>query len=182
MALTEKGTQRIEIIVRKAGGGLTGAKEKDSDSANNDQNPPSEENTQGTKSIKSQAFKRTQWTHAAAVAKQMTTQWFNYAVAGIGYRHGDQALQQQIERQIEQVSDVSNIATSIAMGATYGSMGGLPGAVLGALMMGVQTISSTGVKYATRQRDYDMKIFKEENSIEYKRARAQINLTTGRLR
>ena len=100
MALTEKGTQRIEIIVRKAGGaGLTGAKEKDSDNANNDQNPPSEDNGKGTKSIKSQAFKRTQWTHAAAVAKQMATQWFQYDVAGLGYRHGDQALQQQMERQ-----------------------------------------------------------------------------------
>jgi len=182
MALTERGVQRIEIIVRKSGGdGMTGAKEKSADNANNE-SKQNDENTQGVKGKKGDVWWRTQITHATAVAKQMATQWFNYAVAGVGYKTGDQALQQQIERQVEQVSDVTNIATSIAMGATYGSAGGPLGALLGATMMGTQTASSTLLKYETRHRDYNMKMFKENNAIEYKRARAQINLTTGRLR
>lgn len=178
--LTAQGTQRIEIIVRKAGGDVTGIKEKESDNANND--AQQNEEGKGTKSKKSATWWRTQTTHSLAVLKQVSMQWLNYAVAGIGYKYGDQAMQQQVERQIEQVMDVTNIATSIAMGATYGSAGGIPGMAIGALMMGSQTFSSTALKYSTRQRDYNMKIFKENNAIEYKRARAQINLTTGRLR
>ena len=183
MALTQKGTQRIEIIVRKAGsGGTTGANDKSADNANND-SANKDEQTQGAKNKRrNDVWWRTQLTHGAAVAKQIGTQWFGYYLAGTGYRQGDQALQQQLERQVEYVSDVTNVATSVAMGATYGAAGGVPGAILGALMMGGQTLSSLGVKYSTRQRDYNMKIFKENNAIEYKRARAQINLTTGRLR
>lgn len=180
MALTAKGTQRIEIIVRKAGGlDTSGAKDKQADNANTESQPKDGE---GTKSTKSNIWWRTQITHGTAVLKQMSTQWFNYAVAGIGYSYGDQALQQQVERNIEQVSDVTNFATSIAMGATYGSAGGPIGSAVGALMMGAQTASSTILKYATREREYDMKLYKENSAIEYKRARAQVNLTTGRLR
>jgi len=179
MALTAKGTQRIEIIVRKAGGlDASGAKDKDADNANANNQP--KDDGQGTK--KSNVWWRTQITHGAAVLKQMSTQWFNYAVAGTGYRYGDEALQQQIERNIEQVTDVTNVATAIAMGATYGAAGGPAGSALGAFMMGSQAASSTILKYATRKRDYDMKLYKENSAIEYKRARAQINLTTGRLR
>lgn len=181
MALTAKGTQRIEIIVRKAGSvDMSGAKEKGADEEKNDSQDQEGKGT--SKSIKTKAFWRTQLTHSAAVAKQISMQWFNYAVDGIGYKYGDQALQQEVQRQIEQVSDVTNIATSVAMGMTYGSMGGPLGSLLGGLMMGAQTTSSTILKYATRKRDYNVKIFKEENSIEYKRARAHINLTNGRLR
>ena len=180
MALTAKGTQRIEIIVRKAGGlDTSGAKEKEADNANQDK-PDQEGKGVGYK--KSAVWWRTQLTHGTAVLKQMSTQWFNYSVAGIGYKYGDQALQQETERQVEQVMDISNIATSVAMGATYGAAGGPLGSLAGAVMMGAQTTSSTILKYATRKRDYNMKIFKENNAIEYKRARAQINLTTGRLR
>ena len=136
----------------------------------------------GTKSIKTKAFWRTQVTHSLAVAKQLGLQAIQYKIAGIGYEQGDQALQQQVQRQVEQVQDVGNIATSIAMGATYGSMGGPLGSILGAVMMGAQTGISTLYKYATREREYDVKLFKENKAIEYKRARAQINLTTGRLR
>ena len=183
MALTEKGTQRIEIIVRKAGGvDVAGAKDKEPEEANQESQDQNQDGKGTKKSIKTKAFWRAQITHSAAVAKQLAMQWFNYSVAGIGYKHGDQAMQQLVERQVEQVSDVTNLASSLAMGATYGSMGGPMGSMLGMLMMGSQTASALAVKYATRQRDYDMTLFKQNNAIEYKRARAQINLTTGRLR
>lgn len=183
MALTEKGTQRIEIIVRKSvDGGLTGAKEKEADQDPKEPKDQQDESTKGTKSIKTKAFWRTQITHSLAVAKQVGRQYIQYKIAGIGYEQGDQATQQQVQRQVEQIEDVGNIATSVAMGATYGSMGGPLGSILGAVMMGSQTAISTAYKYSTRQRDYDVKLFKENKAIEYKRARAQINLTTGRMR
>lgn len=182
MALTEKGTQRIEIIVRKSvDGGQAGAKEKDADQNPTEENQDQEQG-KGTKSKKTQAWWRTQATHSLAVVKQVGTQWLNYEIAGLGYTHGDQALQQQVQRKVEIVSDVTNIATSMAMGATYGAAGGPVGVLVGMATMGTQTAMNTLFKYATRQREYDVKIFKENNAIEYKRARAQINLTTGRLR
>lgn len=183
--LTEKGTQRIEIIVRKSvDGGQQGAKEIDSDQDVNNENQDQQDQEQGggTKSKKSKAWWRTQVTHGLAVAKQGLTQWYRYELAGIGYKQGDASLQAQINRTVEQIEDVTNVATSVAMGATYGASGGPLGMALGAAMMGVQTGLSIHYKYATRERDYQMKVFKENSAIEYKRARAQINLTTGRLR
>ena len=41
---------------------------------------------------------------------------------------------------------------------------------------------SLAVKYAGREREFNYKVFKENNAIEYQRARASINMTTGRLR
>ena len=185
MALTEKGTQRIEIIVKKStDGGQAGAKEKSAENAqaNSEETQDQEQQGKGVSTKLSKSFWRTQTTHALAVAKQAGTLWLNYEISGLGYKYGDQALQQQVERKVEQISDVTNIATSMAMGATYGAAGGPLGMAIGALMMGTQTGISTHFKYQTREREYNMKMFKENNAIEYKRARAQINLTTGRLR
>ena len=183
--LTEKGTQRIEIIVRKAvEGGQQGAKEieSDQDVTNENKDQEVQEKGGGSKSKKSKAWWRTQITHGLAVAKQGLTQWYRYELAGIGYKTGDESLQAQIGRDVERIEDTVNVATSVAMGATYGASGGPLGMAIGAAMMGTQTALSIHFKYATRERDYKMKIFKENNAIEYKRARAQINLTTGRLR
>ena len=68
------------------------------------------------------------------------------------------------------------------MGAIYGAWGGPVGAVLGVAFAGLTTASSIGMKYMQREREFNYKQFKENNSIEYRRARASINLTTGRLR
>ena len=181
MALTQNGTQRIEIIVRKGGGAeSTGAKDKEADKPNEDNQD--QDNKDGTTRKKGEVWWRTQLTHTAAVAKQIATLGVHYHLAGIAYKTGDQALQSQVERQVEIVSDTTNIATSVAMGATYGAAGGTLGSIAGALMMGTQTAATTIAKYMGRERDYEMEMFKQNNAIEYKRARAQINLTTGRLR
>ena len=80
------------------------------------------------------------------------------------------------------MKDVTNIASSVGMGALYGSWGGPIGAVLGAAFGAVSSGVSTAVKYAGREREFNYKQFKENNAIEYQRARASISLTTGRLR
>ena len=68
------------------------------------------------------------------------------------------------------------------MGAVYGAWGGPIGAVLGATFGAISSATSIGVKYAGREREFNYKVFKENNAIEYQRARASINMTTGRLR
>ena len=125
---------------------------------------------------------KTNTTHALAVSKQVIDLGLEYWISGLGMKNGDQAYQENVQRQFEIVKDVGGIASSVAMGAVYGAWGGPIGAVLGAVFGAVSSGVSTAVKYAGRERDFNYKTFKENNAIEYQRARASINLTTGRLR
>lgn len=180
--LYQQGTQRIEIIVRKdSSGGQDGAKETETEnvSSSGTQNTTP---TSGGLTARQKRIIKTNTTHALAVSKQVVDLGIEYYVSGIGQRNGDQALQDQINRKVETVKDVTNLASSVAMGALYGSWGGPVGAVLGATFGAISTGVSTAVKYASRERDFNYKVFKENNAIEYQRSRAGINLTTGRLR
>ena len=182
--LHQQGTQRIEVIVKKEGGGAsqTNAKEISTEEISG------KETTWRTSLIGSENPQRvnrvikTNLTHTLAVLKQVTDLSIEYKIAGLGNQNGDQAYQDQVQRTMEIYKDVSGIASSIGMGALYGSWGGPIGAVLGATFGAVSTGVSTALKYKSREREFDYKYFKENNSIEYRRARASINLTTGRLR
>lgn len=182
--LYQQGTQRIEVIVRKEGGGSAsvGAKEIDSEDVGG------KETTWRTSVFGSENPSRikrvikTNTTHAVAVSKQVIDLGLEYWISGLGNKYGDQAYQEQVSRQFEVVKDVTGFASSVAMGAVYGSWGGPIGAVLGAVFGAVSSGVSTAVKYAGREREFNYKVFKENNAIEYQRARASINLTTGRLR
>lgn len=177
--LYQQGTQRIEIIVRKdRTGSLKGAEETDTDNVSANQTADSS----GKRSSASARFLKVNISHGVAVAKQIANQSINFVVQGIGQRYGDEALQENVERRMEIVSDVTNFASSVGMGALYGSAGGFVGMAIGAALGAVSSLSSIAFKYAGRERDFDYKQFKENNAIEYKRARASINLTTGRLR
>ena len=181
--LHQSGVQRIEIIVRKEGGASdNGAKETDVENIGGD--------GQDTKSLllgssnknRQQRVIKTNVTHALAVTKQIAGLGIEYLVGGLAITHGDQALQDNTQRKVEIVQDFTNIASSAAMGAVYGAWGGPVGAILGATFGLTSSVASTVVKYANREREFNYKLFKENNSIEYQRARANINLTTGRLR
>jgi hypothetical protein len=174
-------SQKIEVIVRKEGGaGAKNAKETDTENVGS-QNGEQSTSTGGL-SRRTKRFIQVNSTHAFAVAKQGFNTAMNYMIGSLGQTSGDQSLQQQTERTVEIIQDVSGFATSIAMGAGYGAIGGPLGMALGASFAAVSSAISTGNKYMTRRRDFNYKLFKENNSIEYMRARASINLTTGRLR
>ena len=182
--LYQKGTQRIEVIVKKEGGadGGTNAKEVDSEEV---AGKGTTWRTTVFGSENPQRIKRvvkTNATHALAVVNQLAQLYISYKIGGIGYENGDQALQQQVERTVEIVKDATGFASSVGMGIMYGSWGGPIGAVVGGLLGAASSGASVAVKYAGRRRDYNYKVFKENNSIEYQRARASIRLTTGRLR
>ena len=178
----QQGSQRIEIIVRKdSGSAMNGAKETESDKASND----SSRNEELFGTAKEQRIRRivvTNAAHGAAVARQVGFSTLQYMVGGIGNKYGDQALQEQTQRQLEIVQDVSGFATSVTMGAVYGKWGGPVGMVLGAVFGAISSAASLGFKYEGREREFNYKVFKENNAIEYQRARASINMTTGRLR
>lgn len=176
-----QGSQKIEVIVRKEGGG--GEKNNRETSADNIGGKNDNQLPAGgffgrnpMRTIKVNA------THLVAVSKQFLNAQINYQMQKIGYISGDEAYQDRVGRQVEIVQDAGNVATSVAMGAVYGAAGGpfgiLAGMAIGAASSGI----SLAYKYKGRYLDYDFKMFKENNAIEYKRARANINLTTGRLR
>lgn len=182
--LYQQGTQRIEVIVRKEGGGSSsvGAKETDGEDVGGKQTTwrTSVFGSEDPKRIK--RVIKTNTTHALAVSKQVIDLGLEYWISGLGMKYGDQAYQENIQRQFEIVKDVGGFASSVAMGAVYGAWGGPIGAVLGATFGAVSSGVSIATKYASRERDFNYKTFKENNAIEYQRARASINLTTGRLR
>lgn len=181
--LYQMGTQRIEVIVRKeGGGGEQGAKEKDADKANEEQEQSESGNGKSAKSREKARMIRTNVTHGLAVAKQVLDTLINYKIQGVGMKYGDQALQESIAREWEIIKDGTNVASSVAMGALYGASGGPIGAILGMTFGAVSSGISIAFKYAGRERELDYKQFKENNAIEYNRARASINMTTGRLR
>lgn len=179
--------QKIEVIVRKedsGGAAIAGANETpvEETAGGGGENTFLAKITGTTSKRKQYRVLKTNATHAWAVVRQIAGLEINYFIGGIGYKNGDAALQDAVQREYEIYQDSTSVASSIAMGALYGSWGGPLGAVLGATLNGVSTAVSIGVKYKAREREYNVKMFKEENGIEYLRARASINLTTGRLR
>ena len=187
--LFQQGTQRIEVIVKKESGVVSnvGAKEK---SAENIAGSGGEgrrgglwAKLTGSESIARQnRVVKTNATHAIAMGRQIKNQLLNYYLTGTARRTGDQSLQEEAMRTMEIYTDVSGFASSVAMGALYGSWGGPIGTVLGMTMAAIGTGTSTALKYGERRRDFNFKRFKLDNAIEYRKARANINLTTGRLR
>ena len=181
--LYQQGTQRIEIVVRKEGGSAqSNAKETQAEDIGG------RETTWRTSVFGSEDPRRikrvikTNTTHALAISKQVADLGLEYTVAGLGNKFGDQSYQENVQRRVEIVKDVTGFASSVGMGALYGSWGGPLGAVLGATFAAASTATSIGVKYAGREREFNYKVFQENNAIEYQRARASINMTTGRLR
>lgn len=183
--LTQLGNQRIEIIVRKEGGvsSQKNAKEKDADKIGGGSEDEKSSFWFGNASPeRRKRIIKTNATHAVAVTKQVADLGLEYYISGLGYKHGDQAYQDNVSRRVEILKDVTNVASSIGMGAVYGAWGGPIGAALGATFGAISSGVSTAIKYASREREYNYTIFKEQNAIQYNRARAGINETNGRLR
>lgn len=183
----QMGNQRIEVIVRKEGGGenLTGANTTDSGASSNGgatRDGWIATLTGSNKVSRQYRVIMTNATHTLATMRQFELQWRNWWIQGMGMRHGDQAFQEQWERTAEIFTDTTGFAASVAMGAIYGSWGGPLGTFMGAMLGAVNTSTSLAAKYSGRRREFNYKLFKENNAIEYRRARASINLTTGRLR
>lgn len=182
MALITQGTQRIEVIVRKeAAAGMAGAETTEpQDAGENKQEKVDGENTMSAKRRAQIAI--TNITHSASTAYQVGMLYQQYYMGGLQYKYGDAAVQDSAQRTVEVITDGTNFALQLARGIAFGRWGGPIGMAVGAATAVAASVGTLSSKYATRAREYNYKMFKEENGIEYKRARAGINLTTGRLR
>lgn len=183
MALMSNAATRIEIVVSKGASGGSGNEETTSEESPK-QKTEEEKKTEESARINART-KRMVSRKILGSAIQMTEQTANYISSGVGTFTGDSAYQDYVQRQSEKVLDTVNIGSSAGMGFVSGMAvsGGNP--LVGLAVAGIQTIStltSKYYKYAQRHREYNLKKFKENNSIEYNRSRASINLTNGRLR
>lgn len=175
---TQKGTQRIEIVVR--GEGVYGTGEQESATGNN--NGSGERGKKQWAERRKGRILRQNAIHAVSTAVQITKRGVHYAINGVGFQYGDKALQDQVDRRVEIVEDLLGGIGGIASGALMGSFGGPIGVAFGIAIGTANAIANVTFKYAQREREYNFKVFKQENAIEYRKARANTNLTFGRLR
>lgn len=178
--LTQSGTQRIEVIIRKDASGIQGANTKNADQATTEVQQG--DGTSRYSQNRRERIIKTNATHILAAGRQIGMLAWQYTVSGKGIQTGDEALQQHYQRSWEVIQDTTGFAANIARGMVFGAWGGPMGVAVGGLIAATTSAASLGVKYSSRRREFNYKVFKENNAIEYRRARANINMTNGRLR
>ena len=183
MALFKQG-QKIEVIVRKedSNAATAGANDESAEKSGTGAEQAGQDGAGTTTEGRSKVNKRITATKVLAAGIAAGRLYVNYIAGGVAYRNGDDAEQEAVQRNFEMAEEAIGLAASVGIGATYGIRGGAPGAVIGAVLALATTATSLGFKYAGKYREYNAKVFKEENGIEYLRARSQVSLTTGRLR
>jgi hypothetical protein len=174
---------KIEVIIRKQEDAGQTLPEQEG----NGETPPEDGGNSGSywgglSKSRKQRILKTNATQIIATAKQVGLQMLHYSVGLLSSQHGDSHYQDSVQRSWEIADDAFSIVSSVAMGATYGSWGGPIGTIVGIATNTTSTLASIGFKYANREKDLNIQQFKENNGIQYQRARAGINLTTGRLR
>lgn len=170
-----QGATRVEVIVRK------------DDGVSDEKQPQGARTGNGGDSggaTSKSSFNRlaTGGKNQKAMADFYAQMAFNNAKKIIGFytstagdRNGDKALQLIVDRQVEIADDTLSSLLTIGM---TGIKFGLIGLAVSSVAVGTGLVT----KYAARKREYDVQIFKENQNIQYMRARAGINLTNGRLR
>lgn len=184
-ALFTQGTQRIEVVVRRddVGAATAGAGDESAETLGSSSSGASSSGVTSSASVSgSKVNFRIMATKTLAAVVASGRLWLNYAISGIAYKTGDTALQEATQRNIEMAEEGAGILLSVGLGATYAIRGGSMAMGVGAVLAAATTATSLAVKYLGKEREFNMKVFKEENAIEYKRARANLSLTTGRLR
>lgn len=182
MAFLKQEQRQITVVVR--GEGVTSVSDTTEKTPDKSPKEETEEQELETKP-KSKLNKRMLFinaTHGVAVVIALTKATTNYALGDVAGTTGDKNLADIMQRDVEARHDVSDVLTATTMGAWYGSRGGWIGALIGGAMALTTSATSKAFKYAGREREYQIETFKLENEINYARSRANVNLTTGRLR
>ena len=177
---------KIEIVVTKddVGALFAGARGENAGEINsNKEETPNDEQNKRAKSPLTTRQARLHSIHAIGVAKQAAFTVLRLEVNNISRVYGDQARQEIANRQIEVAQDVINPISNASMAMFAGLATGSPvSGLIGASLSLTASTLTMASKYIERQREYNIKVAKENNAIEYKKARAHINLTSGRLR
>lgn len=168
---------KIEVIVRKEDDSGEEKGNETLEAGESTNNPDGKKNTKANnKQTKIRA------TQIYSAFKQIRNLAVNYGLGGLGYYYGDASYQDLWQRNIEILNDFGSIISAVGIGATYGSIGGPVGMAIGIATNVATTTASLLTKYANREREFSVKEFKQNNQIQYARARAGVNFTNGRLR
>lgn len=180
-----KQSGRIEIVIRKDDISATTAGANEQETNENSSNKTEAKG----KTKKMLGLNNRQWklytAHVLRTAQHLAYSLTSLGVNNLSRINGDQALQQITERRIEQIKDTINplIATGTGfIGGLVGSGGNPVAAAISASVSLTNSMITIFTKYEERRREYNYKVAKENNAIQYKRARANVNLVTGRLR
>lgn len=182
-----KQSGKIEIIIRKADydANTAGANEQGTNETPNGENKKEVKNKSRNALGLTRQQTKLHLVHAVQTARHLGLTAINLAMNDKARQTGDSALQAKAERQIELAKDVANplvnAGTAFTAG-TIGTGGNIMAGAISAVLSLVNTTTTTWAKYEERRRAYNYKVAKENNAIEYKRARANVNLVTGRLR
>lgn len=177
--LYKQGIQKLEIIIRKdTNGGASGTKGLATSKASASQSEDLGEDID--ESTKKKTLKQFAIAGVISIVKQTAFWGFDYYVGGIGMRNGDQALQDQINAKLQIYKDTINVGTSLATGAIAGSVFGPVGALVGGLLGSISSGLNIAGRNMEQKRQYDLQVFKENNAINYNKARAGRALTDGR--
>lgn len=181
---------KIEVIVRKEGGGDITSAAGTSEKAATEQPQATEKENGGiwaklTGTTNANRQRRILWTnatHTAAVFRQVSLLAINDWIQEQGKVNGDEAYQDYVNRRFEVIKDSTGVLSSTIEGGVFGAAGGPIGMVVGATLGLVSSGFSLIAKYHGRETQYTYKVFEENNQIAYKQAVSDINLTFGRLR
>lgn len=179
---------KIEVIVRKEGGAelssAPGVSEKQSTEppASSSKNGLLAKMTGTTNTARQMRILRTNGTHIAAVARQISLLAVNDWLAERGKVNGDEAYQELVSRRIEVFKDSTGVLAATTEGAVFGVAGGPLGVIVGASLGFLSSAASLAAKYHGRSVQYTYKVFEQNNQIAYNQAISDINLTFGRLR
>lgn len=186
--LYSQGTHKIEIVVRKDAttvGEAEGTKERTTDETGAKEIA----DAQGTGGEQGEGNSRTDRRpaivkvgHVIGTARHIASLGINYYIQGIGRQQGDNAYQDYVARRMEIFNDAASLGLSVVMGARFGAAGGPVAMASTAAFMFASQAASLMAKYANRERDFRYDLMKQEQGVAYQRSRAEINLTTGRLR
>lgn len=121
-------------------------------------------------------------TTVAKIAAKTARQGINYYISDIGRKRGDSNYQDHVNRQLEIVGDIGDVLCGMSSGAVAGSSFGLVGTAIGAVAGAISSAIDLGFKYAERDRAYQHQMFQENTSQAHAVARANFQLTTGRMR
>lgn len=170
-----QGATRVEVIVRKDGGVSDEKQPQGARTGNGGDSGGATSKSSFNRLATGGKNRKAMTEFYAKMAFNNAKKIIGFYTSTVGDRNGDKALQSIVDRQIEIADDTLN--SLLTIGITTAQFG-LAGLAASSVAVGTSLV----MKYATRKREYDVQIFKENQNIQYMRARAGINLTNGRLR
>lgn len=121
--------------------------------------------------------------NATRTIKTLATQYANAGIGQLGAITGDSNYQNIVQRQVESGIDTISSIWNIGSATTSGALiGGPIGAALALASSSLSTAFSLMNKYETRNMQNAISTWKENQSVNYNKARAGIELTDGRTR